>query len=715
MLMTRIRELPCFTDSLQVELDASVAAIRNPNLRPSIGHHLLKLAPEHSSGIRAAIEAEEKAWRNPTLRTFLEDIYRGRAILWIGAGFSLPPGPRPNNHLTGGDIRNALITNLDCEGSLGGPELDKSQLQNLPLGAVAEMYERRYKREGLIAELERLCRTNLPTQPLSQHQRLARLGQFRFIITTNWDRLIETAFAGIANDNHPRLSVIRCDKDVTHIDLSTTTMLKIHGDYDPSDGRFDVAPCVTDTDFHSLSRTQPAVFNLLKALFTSHRVVVIGFNPSDYNFLRLFDFLSGTLKEWSRQLCFVDPHPPIYQYIGEGSADYIPMPADDFLAYVETFHEYQGGTVGFASREPRKNQGAIKFWAESQCNLATAIQTLFPHLARVEVVDPSQLPIANRTEGESAKEAVGRRAAHLLREFVKPRDTIALSCGSTLKFLAEHAEDHWETFENVKLVGTSVAAFDDCNVVAPYGLITFLAQRLRRRSVDARAYQLPGDFCKLLAPLEFRKFIGAAEDAPSQDVTRSIDAYLTEASQANVFLFGVGSLGAPTGGLFAYIRACLKACKVPPMDVKKPFEERVKRYYRILRDLGYLGDLTYRLFKVVDKENKRTIVFMNPEEIHKCVEMKDKATPLFREFLVRLLWQVRTIAPEQILLASQDADRLVALVASGREKAAPVYALCSSGYGNTLIIDKALAVELLDLKDFRPKLPASRANETWSI
>ncbi|TWT41884.1 hypothetical protein RAS1_30080 [Phycisphaerae bacterium RAS1] len=349
---------------------------------------------------------------------------------------------------------------------------DPHDLESLSLAGVAQLYEERFHREGLEAQLVRLCAHRFPANVFPQHELLASVRQFRFIITTNWDRLIEKAYHSSQSSLSRSAFVVRSSADIPHIDASRVSVIKIHGDFDLDDKRFVSKPRITDADLRSLEREEPALFNHLKTLFTSHRVVVIGFRPTDYNFLRLYDFVTLSLHGTMRQICFVDPAPPLVPDFKQ--RDYIPITAADFLGYVKTHSDYLGGAAGFASRVTEVQTGSVAYWARTQCKRASELLKIFPQILRAEVVLPSEnADPAELTSRDARKESVGRRAADLLKDTAKEGCSIALSCGSTLRILAQMADPNWSKFRRCKIMSTSVAAFDDCNVLAPYGLITF--------------------------------------------------------------------------------------------------------------------------------------------------------------------------------------------------------------------------------------------------
>lgn len=304
---------------------------------------------------------------------------------------------------------------------------------------------------------------------------------------------------------------------------------------------------------------------------------------------------------------------------------------------------------------------------------------------------------------------MGHRAAQVLTELVSEGCAIALSCGSTLKDLVDTIDPHCTRFRNVRLYGMSLPAFDDCNVVTPFGLITLLAQRLEGLGVQGRSYHFPSSFAERLATSQLRNFLAASMSSAGDDLQSAVVSYLDEASQADIFVLGVGAMHGRTPGFYTYARGCLKACRTEPSREGESADERLKRYYEILENrLGYVGDLMYRPFGRLDTQTEPEDaigkLFLNETKLLECLQREPgpaelPKSDLFKEFLARLFCHVQSIKLERLIEATKDKDRTVVIVASGRQKAVAVRTLCLAGFADTLIIDEGLAKGIRDLNE----------------
>ncbi|TWT41883.1 putative sugar-binding domain protein [Phycisphaerae bacterium RAS1] len=220
---------------------------------------------------------------------------------------------------------------------------------------------------------------------------------------------------------------------------------------------------------------------------------------------------------------------------------------------------------------------------------------------------------------------------------------------------------------------------------------------MQPQGVIGRAYQLPSAFCESMAPPEFREFLRAQDIDAAPRLNEAIDAYLREAAGSDVFVLGVGAFKARTSGLMSYIAACLQeACRAVATRHDLDFQTHFDKYVNALADLDYCGDITYRVFKRRLVDGRTVADFVTQAQVLECLRTK-QLPALFRGFLARIWCHVRSIPPDVLHAASQRRDRVVMIVASGKEKAEAVHALCSSGYGNVLVIDDELAQEILRL------------------
>lgn len=649
-----------------------------------------------SDAIEACVQERETLWADPVLKGTLGDIARGSALLFLGAGFSI--NPDTGEGLLGRSIVNELHTQLVSSGY--------TQLKsNDPLPKIATAWKRRWPGE-IDDALARLCKASIPHAPCIQHHLLASLGCFPFIVTTNWDRLIEQAFA----ENHQRTSqgfeVVQDDIGATKLNFSRTSLIKLHGDYDPGAGRFAVKPKICDDDIGTLERSHPLLFKLLETLFLSQRIVVIGFRTDDYNFQKLIDVVINNIPQGrdNPTIAIVDPAQDVPTPPQSAKANYqhIRLAADEFLSDAIEWVRREHGSSGVAVRSKGQRVGASRIWAPRPCQMAETILECFEHVNRVEVVssDPKNIIVSQK--------ALGRRAQRVLWELTQDGSHIAVSCGSSLAALAGSRECvPLSRHREIRISSTSVLLKDVHDSHSPAGLATALADSFNaygRKVARAHSYQLPVSLAPYLVPPELAKYVPAAHARDIEGLEQDVANYLSEVSDAEIFVLGVGASDSSTSALLEYGIGCLEACS--NLDDEERGSEgkkqhRVLKYYKKMSEqFGFIGDIMYSPF--VDKTAVDRVVvemsecFLTRERLVSCLESVDKEprTPLFKEFAARLHSHARSVPVQQVRKATMANDRHVMLVAAGVVKWRAIWSLLIAGIGDVLVIDHAIAEQL---------------------
>ena len=115
--------------------------------------------------------------------------------------------------------------------------------------------------------------------PAEVHRLLVDLNP-RMIITTNYDRLIEDAFAACKSKAMTVLQYSNSTVVQRRIQEDTSSaapfLFKIHGDIDDPDGII-----LSETDYRRLIFSEPGYRTLLASLFIHYTVLFIGFSFSD--------------------------------------------------------------------------------------------------------------------------------------------------------------------------------------------------------------------------------------------------------------------------------------------------------------------------------------------------------------------------------------------------------------------------------------------------
>lgn len=215
-----------------------------------------------------------------------ELIRRGDAILFIGAGCSIPAG-----YPSGREFAQSLFDELKESERQG-------LLNNLLLPDMAEEFEKRRNRNSLIQMI--LKRFDHTSTNMDFHKKLGNIPYFKTIITTNYDRLIE---AGYGNDE---CQVLHNDSDCTYLDSDRVHIFKIHGD-------------VTDKDHIIITRGDynrktfgndvfcPQLWNIVKAEMLQKNIVFLGYSMGDGNIEEILANIQTCVGEHQKEMFLFAP------------------------------------------------------------------------------------------------------------------------------------------------------------------------------------------------------------------------------------------------------------------------------------------------------------------------------------------------------------------------------------------------------------------------
>lgn len=112
-----------------------------------------------------------------------------------------------------------------------------------------------------------------------------------YIITTNWDNLIDNAI----DDDPGLIDKIATDKELVQSDKDKK-YLKIHGDFAHDNFVF------TEDDYLNYSYSFPLIENFVKSILSTHVVLLLGYSFSDWDLKQIISWLRHNSKE----------RPPIY-------------------------------------------------------------------------------------------------------------------------------------------------------------------------------------------------------------------------------------------------------------------------------------------------------------------------------------------------------------------------------------------------------------------
>jgi len=209
---------------------------------------------------------------------FLEDLVQGRCLPFIGAGFSL------NAKIPAGKKM------LDWDGLGKKVATSLPEYQYTTAIEALSAYAHEYSRVKLVEFLSSaLLVTSI--QPSKTHEHFCRL-PFERVVTTNFDFLLEHAYAAISKYCIPLISEEQLSVGNSQ---SGVRLLKIHGDlHHPS------RLVVTEEDYDSFLTAYPLLATHLSSLLIDHTAFFVGYSLDDPDFRQIWQVVKERLGELRR-------------------------------------------------------------------------------------------------------------------------------------------------------------------------------------------------------------------------------------------------------------------------------------------------------------------------------------------------------------------------------------------------------------------------------
>lgn len=679
----------------------------SPDSRPTLVQHIIERKNDTNSDaekkreLAEFVEQLEESRRgdlgDEILKDALDSLSDNSAVLFVGAGFSMSPDTV--RKAGGWQLCQHLASVLKKKVLQGIPD---NEIDKLTLPQVSLRLEREMGRKALNKILLRWCKENLPRDPMNHHQTLAKLSPCSHIVTTNWDHLIESAY-GSGN-----ISVIRNGPDLPYARPGLPKLIKLHGDIASDYRRWSPDPVCTDEDIFRLKDTDRALYNYMQSLFLTHKIIIIGLHPSDFNLYQFMNFAFRHLGKEAPKPIVVDPDPHVVKGVPGPLPEHIPMKASSFLETVERWQRLCNGSVGVVHKQMNKHAPCSRVWSDTQVARAEAVMNRYPQLRRVEVVKT----VEGDGGSEEVKRMVGARGARILEEWSQTKKKVVVSCGSTLASMVDQVDPNAEGMESLEIRSSSILMADYVHETSPPNLVTRFARRIESRGSYGIAHQVPSVMGYSLAPEELRSYMKmpqryAASPLPSLDeaslsvVRKGIRFYLEESGSSDMFFLGVGSVPSAYKALDRFALYCLRSCGYwdENRDSIEVAEGKIRNYFSILHsERHYIGDLMYKLVRRPSLgDSSLRSLFASLDDVKNCLLDKPEKTDLFMEFFARLTTHCESVSPDRIVKATKDESKLVCFLCAGRDKAVPLKILLESGMGNNVVIDEALAMELLRL------------------
>ena len=146
---------------------------------------------------------------------------------------------------------------------------------------IAQLYFLKFGKDDYEKKVKSLFRDLAPSK---FHKNLFNLNP-HYIITTNWDNLIENT----AQEKGLEYDIIRSDEELTQSQLDKK-IIKMHGDFQEPNFVF------KEDDYLQYSQNFPLIENYIKGIFSTCTIVFLGYSYSDYNLKQIVSWITRMSK-----------------------------------------------------------------------------------------------------------------------------------------------------------------------------------------------------------------------------------------------------------------------------------------------------------------------------------------------------------------------------------------------------------------------------------
>jgi len=285
----------------------------------------------------------------------VRQIAKGNAVVFVGAGLSVPAGLPSWPRL----LRSMLEWGLEHDVALPDRAGIETLIERGELLLVADLLRQRLGRADFRRCLKAIFDDPQP-RPTAAHEILVRI-PFSAALTSNYDRLLETAYTTRLG-TLPKVITHRDGPELGAVLREDFYVLKLHGTLD----RIDTI-VLGQSDFREITHAQLALQQHLRTLFSMKTVLFLGFGLKDPDLRFVLDYLNVIYREspgTHYALMISDSVSDLWKeaydrYYGIKFISYRPSAADhpevhDFLerlaAQVEAHRE--GGADSLASSGP---------------------------------------------------------------------------------------------------------------------------------------------------------------------------------------------------------------------------------------------------------------------------------------------------------------------------------------------------------------------------
>lgn len=250
-------------------------------------------------------------------------IAAGQAILFLGAGATIPSKGRSNTHgMSGNSLRNRL-----CDKFLGG------EGKGRPLNYIAD----RCTTVAGMGQVHRYIKDLFwDLQPTAGHLAIPKF-KWKGIVTTNYDLLIERAYEQTesAKQNIVRIIWDRDDFDAAIRNPASVPLLKLHGCLNRINDP-ELPLVISSHDYYKFKTNRSQLVSTFREWGSSYPVVFCGYSLADENIKEILFDLTDRFQHRPQYL-IVDPglEDGDIEYWKSLRFDCLPLSFDDFMGELQ--------------------------------------------------------------------------------------------------------------------------------------------------------------------------------------------------------------------------------------------------------------------------------------------------------------------------------------------------------------------------------------------
>lgn len=210
----------------------------------------------------------EDVKNNPYLEVIRKAHKNNNLAFFVGSGFSSSEDPKL--YLGWSGIISKLKGKLECPDETDNLKI--AQIYRLKFGAI---------------ETKNNIRGFFPVQDIPSELQQALVNyNADYIVTTNWDKLIENAI----NQSLKGYDVVASDAELVE-SIYRNKLIKMHGDFEHDNFVF------TEQDYLDYSYNFPLIENFIKSILSTHICVLFGYSFNDIDFKQIVNWLRNNSKK----------------------------------------------------------------------------------------------------------------------------------------------------------------------------------------------------------------------------------------------------------------------------------------------------------------------------------------------------------------------------------------------------------------------------------